>query len=78
MFKVNNEGTRNDSGVFTVKFEKISHNVKVLVLLTLNKQISVGLRLLRNNPANIYLFKVKNRSIKKSCEICSKLRIKTP
>ena len=28
--------------------------------------------------ANIYLFKVINRNIKKSCEICSKITIKTP
>ena len=31
-----------------------------------------------NNPANIYLFKVSNRSTKTRCEICSKLTIKTP
>ena len=30
-----------------------------------------------SNPANIYLFKVKIRSIKKMSEICSKLTIKT-
>ena len=29
-------------------------------------------------PANIYLFKVNNRTIRKMCEICSKLTIKTP
>ena len=29
-------------------------------------------------PANIYLFKVNNRNIRKRCEICSKLTIKTP
>ena len=29
-------------------------------------------------PANIYLFKVCNRSSRKSCEICSKSTIKTP
>ena len=29
-------------------------------------------------PANIYLFKVNNRNTRKRCEICSKLRIKTP
>ena len=28
-------------------------------------------------PVNIYLFKVNNRSSRKSCEICSKLTIKT-
>ena len=30
------------------------------------------------NPANIYLFNVKNRNTRKGCEICSKLTIKTP
>ena len=34
--------------------------------------------LFRIYPANIYLFKVTNRSIRKRCEICSKLIIKTP
>ena len=29
-------------------------------------------------PANIYLFKVNNKSIRNRCEICSKLTIKTP
>ena len=29
-------------------------------------------------PANIYLFKVKNRNTTKRYEICSKLTIKTP
>ena len=28
--------------------------------------------------ANIYLFQVNNRNNRKSCEICSKLTIKTP
>ena len=31
-----------------------------------------------NNPASIYLLKVKNRNTKTRCEICSKLTIKTP
>ena len=30
------------------------------------------------NPANIYLFKVNSRNIKKRCEIYSELAIKTP
>ena len=29
-------------------------------------------------PANIYLFKVSNKNTRKTCEICSKLTIKTP
>ena len=32
---------------------------------------------LKSYPTNIYLFKVNNRNTKKSCEICSKLIIKT-
>ena len=32
----------------------------------------------KNDPANIYLFKVSNRNISERCEICSKLTIKTP
>ena len=31
-----------------------------------------------NIPAAIYLLKVNNRNIRASCEICSKLPIKTP
>ena len=31
----------------------------------------------KDNPANMYLFKVDNKNIKKRCEICSKLTIKT-
>ena len=30
------------------------------------------------NPADVYLFKVNNRNIRKICETCSKLTIKTP
>ena len=29
-------------------------------------------------PANIYLFKINKRNIRKNCDICSKLTIKTP
>ena len=29
-------------------------------------------------PANIYLFKFSNRNIRKRCEMCSKLTLKTP
>ena len=29
-------------------------------------------------PANIYVFKVNKRNIRKNCDICSKLTIKTP
>ena len=30
------------------------------------------------NPAGVYLLKVNNRNIRKRCEVCSKLTIKTP
>ena len=29
-------------------------------------------------PANIYLLKVNNRNTRKRCEICSRLKLKTP
>ena len=32
----------------------------------------------RDNPGNIYLFKVNNSNSRKRCEICSELTIKTP
>ena len=31
-----------------------------------------------NSPADIYMFKVKNKNTRARCEICSKLTIKTP
>ena len=37
-----------------------------------------GKVILRTNPANIFMFKVTNRDTRKMCEICSKLKIKTP
>ena len=41
--------------------------------------ISLMLWIVRTGfPANIYPFKVNNRNIRKKCEICSKLTIKTP
>ena len=33
---------------------------------------------LHHYPANKYMFRVSNRNTRKSCEICSKLTIKTP
>ena len=38
----------------------------------------IGARILQHNPANIYLFKVNNRSTRQMCKICSKLTQKTP
>ena len=37
-----------------------------------------GLKVSVKNPAGIYLLKVGNRNTRTSCEICSKLTIKTP
>ena len=37
---------------------------------------NIFLNLLTKLPANIYLFKVSNRSTRTTCEICSKLTIK--
>ena len=30
------------------------------------------------NPAGNYMFKVNNKNTKTKCEVCSKLKIKTP
>ena len=49
--------------------------VKVNYIIT-GCKISYSMR--RNNPANIYLFKFKNRNTRKRCEVSSKLTIKTP
>ena len=40
--------------------------------------ISFVRRLIKDDPAGIYVFKVTNRNTRKRCEICSKLTIKTP
>ena len=42
------------------------------------ERVPVYLALRTPIPANIYLFKVNNGNIRKRCEICSKLTIKTP
>ena len=53
----------------------------------LDKWVPISLRFWKNKrdkkiqslpPANIHLFKVKSRSTRKRCKICSKLTIKTP
>ena len=31
-----------------------------------------------NNPVDNYMFKINNRNTKTTCEICSKLTVKTP
>ena len=47
-----------------VKFVQICLFLTLIVFLT--------------NPSNIYLLKVNNRHSRESCEICSKLAVKTP
>ena len=48
------------------------------VIHPLTQQLNIPEQENRRNPANIYLFKFDNRNIRKMCEICSKLTIKTP
>ena len=51
-------------------------NIKVVInLRSMTKATFVAQKI---NPANIYLFKVSNRNTRISCEVCSKLTIKTP
>ena len=43
-----------------------------------SRRNSESLKISDKFQGNIYLFKVSNRNTRKSCEICSKLTIKTP
>ena len=60
--------------IFLSPISELYDSVAKLLLLFF-VQISFNSHMI---PANIYLFKVTNRSIRKTCEICSKLTIKTP
>ena len=42
IFKVNNKDTRTTSGTYIVNSEHISHFILILLLLNLNKKMSVG------------------------------------
>ena len=58
--------------ILSWKFSKVLGTVMILK--------NIFIQLFQNgkqsNPANIYLFKVKNVNTRKRCEICSKLTIK--
>ena len=56
---------------YCVKFTSKGETKEVLIELLVKIDL---LRIL----ANIYLFKFNNRNLRKRCEICSKLTIKTP
>ena len=62
-------------GMLTTKIEKlyISPICKYFLLSNLSQSVYNSIE-----PDSIYLFNVNNRNTKKSCEICSKLIIKTP
>ena len=49
--------------------------IQIQILVTFNM---LPWSFITNNPANIYLLKVNNRSTRKSYEICSKLTKKNP
>ena len=64
----------NHSGVSFVDFEQVNVNWAVTKRLVVFKNCGKCVK----DPANIYLFKVNNRNTRKTCEICSKLTLKTP
>ena len=64
----------------TQKYCKDKNDKASLLLITTHQRMfNVMLQhKFRNHfPANIYLFKVNNINTRKSCEICSKLALKT-
>ena len=65
----------------TISFTRYGIFLKLLqreVIRSLNKLIVSDKAIAYTIPANIYLFKVNNRNIRKRYEKCSKLTIKTP
>ena len=46
--------------------------------LILAAKLAAKVQIVSNIPANIYSFKVNNKTTRKRCEICSELTIKTP
>ena len=90
LFKINNKLTRQwrRSCVFIATFEQTFSpfsNVCIvdfeqvnICWLSTEALIHIINHLGDLVPANIYLFKVNNRSTRKRCEICSKFTIKTP
>ena len=59
----------------SLHLKKMSCNDALVLLLNIGKLKSLMQTF--GSPANIYLFKVNNRSTRKRCEICSKSTIKT-
>ena len=59
-------------GILTVDFEHKGTINPVPLMLTFDMLWSGKDKI----PANIYLFKLRNRNARKRCEICSKLTIK--
>ena len=51
---------------------------KIKILVYINSRVFVVIVTICWFPAGIYLFKVNSKNTIKRCEICSKLRIKTP
>ena len=69
----------SESRFFPVKLAKNFKNTYLIKHLRLLLLYFVGALVLNGcYPANIYLFKVNNRSTTKKCQIYSKLTIKTP
>ena len=60
--------------IFIVDFQDISYLFQVFLLLTLNRLVFSR----QPNEANIYLFRVNNRKVRKRFQKCSKLAIKLP
>ena len=76
-----------NSNQLSLHARKMILNTVGLYLIQVNKKDRTAQHLPKNfsfskvpvlAPANIYLFKVKNRNARKRCEICSKLRLKAP
>ena len=63
----------NDGQIFHQA--KLSFQFQVYIFVLLLHELFNNI--LMNNPANVYLFKVSNRSTRKRCDICSKLTIIT-
>ena len=67
---------QNESARTNLLKSKIDRSQEELLILRFLEMR--GLRTKRRNPADNYMFKVKNRNTRSRCEICSKLTLKTP
>ena len=70
-FSLSNELYKN------AKLEIYRNNVNKNTIVKLDTQ-KLSLKFILNDPAGNYMFKVNSRNTRTRCEICSKLRIKTP